>query len=93
MLTCVTAQHQQSLTWQDSCYALYTLQLELRARKRSRDLPPSQVSAKRRETGVLSAVTGAFSDELAAYSSAAGAASRASVWERGSPDALPLLEE
>ena len=55
--------------------------------------PVLQVSAKRRVAGVLSAVIGAFSDELAAYSTAAGIANRATLWDRGSLDALPVLEE
>ena len=51
-----------------------------------------QVSAKRRESGVLSAATEAFSDELAAYSGAAGSVSKAALWDRGSLDGLPPLE-
>ena len=51
----------------------------------------TQVAAKRREPGTVQAVTEAFSEGLAAYSSTAGTVSKSELWDRGGLGPLPVL--
>ena len=50
-----------------------------------------QVAAKRREPATLQAVSGAFEEGLAAYSTTAGSASKTALWDRGGLGPLPIL--
>ena len=51
-----------------------------------------QVAAKRREPGTVQAVSEAFEEGLAAYSSTAGSVSKTALWDRGGLGPLPNLE-